>query len=146
MPTFLSDPYIFLFTDDLYLRHSCNHCQYKADQNGADIIVGDYYQSTPDAGNDGCSCLFAMNDKGEEWIKSLNGRVIPTDYKTIGSVNGMLWTSVKEHPRRSEFFARYMSDNDSTEKLFTDYLPFRFKVKKMLNKIGLFNFIRSVIK
>ena len=87
-----------------------------------------------------------MNNKGEEWIKSLYGRVIPTDYKTIGSVNGMLWTSVKEHPRRSEFFARYMSDNDSTEKLFTDYLPFRFKVKKFLNKIGLFNFIRSVIK
>ena len=146
MPTYLSDPYIFLFTDDLYLRHSCNHCQYKADQNGADIIVGDYYQSTPDAGNDGCSCLFAMNIKGEEWIKGLNGRVIPTDYKTIGSVNSMLWTSVKEHPRRSEFFARYMSDKDSTEKLFTDYLSFRFKVKKFLNKIGLFNFIRSVIK
>ena len=45
-----------------------------------------------------------------------------------------------------EDYARYMSDNDSTEKLFTDYLPLRFKVKKFLNKIGLFNFIRSVIK
>ena len=145
MPTYLSDPYIFLFTDDLYLRHSCNHCQYKADQNGADIIVGDYYQSTPDAGDDGCSCLFAMNNKGEEWIKSLNGRVIPTDYKTIGSVNSMLWTSVKEHSRRAEFFARYMSDKDSTEKLFTDYLPFRFKVKKILNKIGLFEMARAII-
>lgn len=86
-----------------------------------------------------------MNNKGEEWIKSLNGRVIPTDYKTIGSVNSMLWTSVKEHSRRGEFFARYMSDKDSKEKLFTDYLPFRFKVKKMLNKIGLFKVVRKII-
>ena len=46
-----------------------------------------------------------MNNKGDEWIKNLDGRVIPTEYKTIGSVNSMLWSSVKEHPRRSEFFA-----------------------------------------
>ena len=86
-----------------------------------------------------------MNDKGEEWIKSLDGRLIPTDYKTIGSVNDMLWTSVKEHSRRSEFFARYMSDKDSTENLFKDFLPFRFKVKKFLNKIGLFEMARAII-
>ena len=146
IPTFLADPYIFLFTDDLYLRHSCNHCQYKADNNGADIIVGDFYQSIPEAGNDGCSCLFAMNEKGEQYIKGLDGVVVPTDYKTIGSVNGMLWKSVNEHPRRNEFFTRFQSDTFLSETLFTDFLPFRFKIKKVLNKCGLFSVVRKILK
>lgn len=145
MPTYLSDPYVFLFTDDLYLRHSCNHCQYKANQNGADIIVGDFYQSTYAAGNDGCSCLYAMNEKGEEVIKSLSGEVMATDYRTIGSVNGMLWSSVSEHPRRTEFFARYKNTPNPTESMFTDFLPMRFKVKKIMNQLGVFAFVRKKI-
>ena len=146
IPTYLADPYIFLFTDDLYLRHSCSHCQYKADNNGADIIVGDFYQSIPEAGNDGCSCLFAMNEKGEQYIKGLDGVVVPTDYKTIGSVNGMLWKSVNEHPRRNEFFTRFQSDTFLSETQFTDFLPFRFKIKKVLNKCGLFSVVRKILK
>ena len=145
MPTFLSDPYVFLFTDDLYLRHSCNHCQYKADQNGADIIVGDFYQSVPQAGNDGCSCLYAMNENGDKWIHSLDGELIDTNYKTIGCVNGMLWSSVNEHPRRQEFFDRYCALTSPTANLFTDFLPLRFKVKKVMNQLGIFAFVRKFV-
>lgn len=144
MPTYLSDPYIFLFTDNLYLRHSCNHCQYKADNNGADIIVGDYYQSTPEAGNNGCSCIFAMTEKGEKIIKELQGTAISTDYKTIGSVNSMLWTSVKESANRKKFFEKYKSNTQPDIHLFTDFLPFRFKVKKVLNQLGLFNVAKAI--
>lgn len=144
-PTYLSDPYIFLFTDDLYLRHSCNHCQYKADKNGADIIVGDFYQSVPQAGNDGCSCLYAMNEKGENWIHALDGELMDTDYKTIGRVNSMLWSSVNEHPRRQEFFDRFNATQSYTEQLFTDFLPLRFKVKKYMNQLGIFSFVRKTI-
>lgn len=145
MPTFLSDPYVFLFADNLYLRHSCNHCQYKADQNGADIIVGDFYQSTPAAGNDGCSCMYAMNEKGENAIKSLKGELINTDYKTIGSVNSMLWRSVNEHPRREEFFTRYKNTQIPKESMFTDFLPMRFKIKKVMNQLGVFAFVRRYV-
>lgn len=144
MPTYLADPYLFLFTDDLYLRHSCNHCQYKAENNGADIIVGDYYRSTPKAGNMGCSCLFAMTRKGDDFIKSLNGEVMPTDYVTIGSVNNMLWKSVNEHPRRKEFFDLYKSTDNLDKTLFSRFLPFRFYVKKWLNRFGLFDITRNM--
>ena len=146
MPTYLSDPYVFLFTDNLYLRHSCNHCQYKAGQNGADIIVGDYYQSTPEAGNDGCSCVFAMNEKGDKIVNELEGKIIPTDYKTIGSVNVMLWDSVAENSKRRAFFSRYSSEGEVSESLFTDFLPIRFKVKKLLNQLRLFNVVRRILK
>ena len=139
MPTYLADPYIFLFTDDLYLRKSCNRCQYKADQNGADIIVGDFYESTLSAGNLGCSCIMAMTEKGRQFVKSLDGEILESDYKTVGVVNPMLWTSVKEHPRRAEFFAVMKSGKLSGERLFTSFLPMRFKIKKILNQCGVFN-------
>ena len=139
MPTYLADPYIFLFTDDLFLRNSCYHCQYKADQNGADIIVGDFYESTPEAGNMGCSCLLAMTDKGEKFISSLDGTLINSDYTTVGKVNSMLWKSVNHNPKRSLFFDKMSSKADGDPTLFTDFLPLRFKVKKKLNQLGVFN-------
>lgn len=86
-----------------------------------------------------------MNEKGDAWIKSLDGVLKDTDYKTIGSVNGMLWSSVNEHPRRQEFFARYGQDKDVDEKLFTDFLPLRFKVKKVCNQLGVFSFVRKTV-
>lgn len=144
MPTYLADPYIFLFTDDLYLRKSCNRCQYKADRNGADIIVGDFFEFTESADDLGCSCIMAMTEKGTQFIKSLDGVIFESDYKTVGVVNPMLWTSVKEHPRRAEFFTVMKSGKLSGEKLFTSFLPMRFKIKKILNQIGLFNIYLSI--
>lgn len=146
MPTYLADPYIFLFTDNLYLRHSCYHCRYKAEHNGADIIVGDYYKSVPEAGNMGCSSLIAMTEKGETFIETVNGSLIPSDYITVGSVNSMLWKSVHEKPRREEFFERYRNSISPSMSLFTDFLPIKFHIKKVLNRIGVFNTLRKCLK
>lgn len=138
MPTYLADPYIFLFTDNLYLRKSCNRCQYKADKNGADIIVGDFYESTPSAGNMGCSCVLAMTEKGNNFILSLNGTIIESDFKKVGAVNPMLWESVRENPMRCDFFEA-IKDCSDKERAFLNFLPFRFKVKRTMNNVGLFN-------
>lgn len=145
MPTYLADPYIFLFTDNLYLRHSCDHCHYKAENNGADIIVGDFYASTEGAVNLGCSCMIAMNSKGEEFITSLGGVLKDSDFVQVGSVNSMLWSSSPEHPNRREFFNRFATESPS-EKLFVDFLPFRFKVKKILNQMGVFSVVCKLIQ
>lgn len=143
-PTFLSDPYIFLFTHNLFLRNSCYHCAYKGNKNMADIIVGDFYASLPQAGNDGCSSLIAMTKKGEKLITSLNGYLVPTDINTVASPNPMLWESVKKHPKRSNFF----SDLDKLDNLslFKKYLPYKFYIKKVLNNIGLFKIVQKLIK
>lgn len=144
MPTYLADPYIFLFTDNLYLRNCCYHCQYKADNNGADIIVGDYYVATEGDGNLGCSCLIAMTEKGDRFIHALDGVLKPSNYVAVGSVNSMLWSSVKKHSRRDEFFQRMKTAKEGDATLFKQYLPFRFKVKKVFNKLGLFGIARKI--
>ena len=138
MPTYLADPYLFLFTDDLYLRNNCTHCAYKGDGNKADIIVGDFYESTPGAGNLGCSCTIAMTEKGEHVMQQMQGSIIECPILTVGSVNNMLWKSVKKHPRRDEFFSLYKRGVESSD-LFSQFLPLRFKVKRRLNQLGVFN-------
>ena len=143
-PTYLSDPYIFLFTDNLFLRNSCYHCAYKGNNNMADIIVGDFYASHPQAGNDGCSSLIAMTEKGEKIISSLNGNLIPMDINSVASPNPMLWKSVKKHSERSNFFLDL--DNLDNISLFTKYLPYKFHIKKILNNLGLFKIVQSLIK
>lgn len=144
MPTYLADPYIFLFTDNLYLRHSCDRCQYKADRNGANIIVGDFYASTEGAGNLGCSCMIAMNKKGKDYINSLEGTIKASNFMEVGTVNSMLWKSIAQRPDRHAFFERFKQTANADEHLFTDFLPFRFKVKKILNRMGLFDFVRII--
>lgn len=145
MPTFLADYYIFLFSDNLYLRNSCYNCRYKAEHNGADIIVGDFYASIKEAGKYGCSCLIPMTEKGEACIAELKGFSRQSSFEEVCQGNNMLWKSVGLHPRREEFFERYKS-GESDERLFSDFLKMKFKIKKVLNKLGLFNLARKLIK
>lgn len=144
MPTYLADPYVFLFTDNLFIRNSCCHCQYKGVNNHADIIVGDFYESVEGAGNMGCSCIISMTEKGNALIHSVPGVVKQTTLNvTVGS-NSMLWKSVVKHPRRDEFFHEMEKYKDGDIKLFLDFLPIRFKIKKILNQLGLFNLYLSL--
>lgn len=57
----------------------------------------------------------------------------------------MLWRSVAEHPKRAQFFNRYKNETEPTASLFTEFLPLRFKIKKTLNRLGVFGFIRKQI-
>lgn len=146
-PTFLQEPYVFLFTDDLYIRNSCNHCNYKSIYSGADIMVGDFYQSTPSAGNEGCSSIVSLSAKGDEIMKHLTGEVICVPIETVLSVNPMAFSSTPRNPQRYEFFSKFaeISDSDFIAYL-NSFLPFRFHVKVLLDKLGMYNIVRRLIK
>ena len=142
--TYLYDPYVFLFTDNLYLRKSCSHCRYKSLESHADIIVGDFYASVQEAGNLGCSGLIAMTPKGEKNIFSIDGFLKPVDVSAISHVNNMLWKSSPEHKKRAVFFKYLKSCGEGDWHLFNDFLPLRFKVKKTINRIGLFKYWKKI--
>lgn len=143
-PAYLADPYVFLFSDSLYLRKSCYHCQYKADYNGADIIAGDFHASIKEAGRWGCSSLFAMTEKGRTFIETLPGYCKNGDSLKMASVNPMLWKSEREHSMRNDFFKRI--ENGAKASDFTHYLPHKFYIKGLLSKLGVFNLIRATLK
>lgn len=142
-PTYLSDPYLYLFSDNLFLRNCCHHCIYKGDMNMADIIVGDYHRSIPEAGQYGCSSIIAMTKRGEKVLSTLDGNLIKTEPCKILDANPMLWQSVNKNPSRKQFF--YDLEVNRNLSIFKKYLPVRYYIKKSLNSIGLFNLVRKLI-
>ncbi len=146
-PAYISDPYIYLFTDDLFLRNSCYHCSYKSNNTGADIIVGDFHASTEGAGNAGCSCLVVLTHKGENAISQLDGVKKESTIHEVGSVNGMICHSVPKNPKRGEFFEKLNSNSIKYNmSLLKTYLPIRFYVKNVLGRMGVYNFVRKILK
>lgn len=145
-PTYLSDPYIYLFTDSLFLRNSCYHCIYKSDHSGADIIAGDFHASTSGAGNLGCSSLIVLTKQGEEMVKQLGGVIKNSSINEVGTVNSMIYESVRKHPSRECFFSKMKHFSDSDMSFLTDFLPYKFYVKRVLNGLGLFNVVRRIIR
>lgn len=136
IPTYLADPYIFLFTDNLYLRNSCYHCPYKGGNNKADIIVGDYHASIPEAGNLGCSTVITMNTKGDDFVKKLDGVCKVGEKNVVIDANNMLWKSVTQKDKRRQFFELFLKGGTDA---FHQFLPMRFHIKRIINNIGLFS-------
>ncbi|WP_081657099.1 Coenzyme F420 hydrogenase/dehydrogenase, beta subunit C-terminal domain [Segatella baroniae] len=142
-PAYIADPYVYLFSDSLYLRNSCYHCQYKANMTGADIVTGDFHPSIKEAGKWGCSTVFAMTEKGRMVIQSLSGFCKEGNYQDLASINPMLWKSAKSHPKRQEFFK--IIEKGATESDFKEFLPKKYYIKVILSKLGIFNIIRKML-
>ena len=85
-----------------------------------------------------------MTEKGDRFIKDMDGTLIPSDYKTIGTVNSMLWRSVNENTKRYNYFETLKSTAKGDPTLFTSFLPFRFRIKKILNNIGAFEIYQKL--
>jgi coenzyme F420-reducing hydrogenase beta subunit len=146
-PTYLQDPYIYLFTDDLFLRNSCSHCPYKSTNSGADIIAGDFHSSTEGANNMGCSSLIVLTQKGDSIIKQLIGTLKKSTIEEIGSVNPMVFRSTSLNRKRKEIFFKKMANyKEGDIRFLTNFLPTKFYIKMYLNKMGVFNFIRKILK
>lgn len=144
LPTYLGDPYIFLFTHNLFLRRSCYKCKYKAIQNGADIVVGDFHQSITEAKNLGCNSIIAMTPKGDEIINKIGktNTLIKSSIQVIKQE--MLWKSANYNFKREDFLNGAVKSNSLN--LFKGYLPLRFYIKRTLNQIGLFNIIKKIME
>lgn len=94
LQTFLADPYVFLFTDNLYIRNSCTHCPYKSDNSQADIIVGDFTLLLK-AQVMGMFLYDSFNTQRRECNKRLDGVMKQSTAKAVGEVNPMIYKSVE---------------------------------------------------
>ena len=86
-----------------------------------------------------------MTQKGENFIKTLPGYCIKSDYKKLVGVNPMLWKSEKMNSQRKVFFEA-IQKNAVSESDFTQFLPKKYYVKKVLEQMGLFNVVRKMLK
>jgi coenzyme F420-reducing hydrogenase beta subunit len=135
--TYLYDIYISIFLYSICLRNTCYHCHFKGDNSHADIIAGDYYSSSAD--NKGVSSLIICSDTGNKMFDRLSGYKENVTKDAICKNNSMLYESVHENKNRIFFFDNI--DKVDIIRNITQFLPVRFYIKKILNRIGLFDVI-----
>ncbi len=145
LPTFLpSSPFIeATLVYNLAIRHSCNHCECKGPNEGCDIILGDWYAHYTGDGKLGTSCIVAFSERGRDYVvKSLSG-LKEFSYEEVLKDNGFIEKSVQESPRRDEFFNRINQTDcwDHIEELY----PPKYKYKKLLVRLGLFDRLKRII-
>jgi hypothetical protein len=137
--------YSLSFTiSSLYERPSCHACHFK-EKHRADVSMGDLWgvQKTYPAQYDkqGVSVLLINTPKARLLFNQLSLETVPIDIQKVTRYNPYLVTSVKPHPKRSEFFARYQTENFN--KLVRELLGIRsvwiavpvILVKKIVQKL-----------
>lgn len=115
-------PYYFAFQTHISLRKSCYECVFAKPERCSDITLGDFwgiekYSQTLRA-NDGVSMIVANTDKGEKWVKILNGAglisSIQVPYAFAVKNNGCLSVPTAMPKSRAQFFSD-MNDLDFDE-------------------------------
>lgn len=99
------------------------------------------------ANNMGCSSLIVLTQKGDSIIKQLIGTLKKSTIEEIGSVNPMVFRSTSLNRKRKEIFFKKMANyKEGDIRFLTNFLPTKFYIKMYLNKMGVFNFIRKILK
>lgn len=145
--------YLCFRISHLYERPSCYACHFKGLEKLADFTLGDLWgvQKTYSEQYDkqGISALLVNTPKAQALLKKLSLQTARIDVQKVTQYNPYLLTSVKPHPKRAEFFARYKQENFN--KLVKQLLhirppwiaiPMNFG-KKIAHKLDIFRHKRS---
>lgn len=127
---------------NLAIRKSCTHCDCKGANEACDIIIGDWYEENKGDGELGTSCIVVFTEKGEKYIKeNLNG-LKNISAERLWKINPNIEKSEKSGENRDKFLAKVndISVWENVEKFY----PCKYKIKKMLVKLHLYNVIKNV--
>jgi len=111
----------------LFLMPACHRCEFKGLPGQADLTLADYWgveKNHPELDNDtGTSLVIVNSDKGRRFIKGLDEKIILKQISIEDALpyNPALPHSVKEPPRRDEFFADL--DRMNFDALTQKYFP-----------------------
>lgn len=104
------EPFFSGFLNNLFLRRSCYHCEFKADRTECDIMLGDAWGAdayAPKMKNEkGTSLVLVYNEKGERWIKEIENS-LKCERIVLGKAiryNPRLINSVKWNENRTYFY------------------------------------------
>ena len=145
LPTFLpSSKYIeATLVYNLSMRNSCCHCDCKGINSGVDVIVGDWYAAYQGEGKLGTSCIVANTEHGKNFVLDSLSNLRDFSYEPILQKNAMIEQSIALSPNRSLFLARIKDHHywDRVEELY----PPKYKYKKLLIKLGLYDVLKRFI-
>lgn len=110
-----TEPYLYGFLQNLYLRPSCHACnQLRGEHHAADITLADLWGADtlfPERDDDtGLSLVMANTQKGRQALEACGAQLNAFPVKHLEEmtrVNPSLFAPVKPHEKRAAFFKRY---------------------------------------
>lgn len=126
---------------NLAIRNSCSHCNCKGVNIGCDIILGDWYDEYKGLGELGTSCIVAFTQRGYELVNSVLTNLRKFDYAKVKEKNSFIENSVTLGQKRNDYL-EHMDDENFWENV-EQYYPPKYKYKKLLVKIGVYNLIKK---
>lgn len=111
----VTDPFLYGFLQNLYLRPSCVRCEdYRGGGHAADITLADLWGAQkvcPDHDDDtGLSLVLVNTQKGKKALESCGAQITSFPVKVdeeLTRQNPSLVRAVKAHEKRAKFFAYY---------------------------------------
>ena len=120
-----TEPYLYGFLQNLYLRPSCHSCsQLRGERHAADITLADLWGAEkicPERDDDtGLSFVMANTQKGRQALEQsgmqLNAFSI-RNFEGMTRANPSLLVPVKPHEKRAAFFKRYQKHGFESERV-----------------------------
>ena len=127
-----TDWYMRVFLNDIALRESCYHCNFKKRARISDITLADFWginKVMPEMNDEkGTSLIMVNSEKGKELFKSIldNIEYKEVDFDVAISNNGSMLNSPPRNPEREAFLAE-LEEGKDIEYLVKKYI---FKEEK----------------
>lgn len=120
-----TDPYLYGFLQNLYLRPSCHVCnQLRGERHAADITLADLWGAEticPERDDDtGLSFVMANTQKGRQALEACGAQMTSfamKDFQQMTRANPSLVHPVKPHEKRAAFFKRYQLHGFESERV-----------------------------
>ncbi len=144
---FPENPFMRGFLADVYLRPSCYACPAKSGKSGSDITIADAWGMNMFASehdDDKGACYVLENtEKGTSYMNLFSFDRHTVDVNAIRQYNPAYVSSVKAHPKRSQFFKKYtncqakQSISDIVNKVLTPIYwdKLKWSIKRRLTSI-----------
>lgn len=110
---------------------------------GIDLVAGDWYAENTGEGLLGTSCLIAFTERGKLFAEDALDNLRPFEYRMILKENAFIERSIQKSPNREIFFDN-ISDYTCWDRIEGLYPP-KYKFKRFLVKIGLYDIIKKMI-
>lgn len=120
-----TEPYLYGFLQNLYLRPSCHSCsQLRGERHAADITLADLWGAEkicPERDDDtGLSFVMANTQKGRQALEQSGMQLSAfsiRNFEGMTRANPSLLVPVKPHEKRAAFFKRYQKHGFESERV-----------------------------
>lgn len=151
-----SDAYLRAFFSNICDRPSCYECKFKKLERESDITIWDCfnvekYNAKMDD-DKGTTRVLTNSEKGKKIIEELEKSNTIIEINVKDATDGFLamFQSVKENPRRKEFFedAQKLEDAELFEKYFSNTMKVKIEkyARKILVKTGIYKIVLNIGK